>query len=249
MDSSYDRKKVADLSEEELLSLGYIGENVPSNITAMVEQIRADPTHFGRVTCSQMDWIIREESRQSEPAPPPLSDAELVSSLFSNDPDAFSVVGPDMISKYEKRFWYHGISRNPPDLLWRSDLETNPFPIPSAGDLSFKIPVKEIHPGMFGTRLQAVWSTVAPQIIGSIKAHGIQLTTLQTVRFSTTTFEGDTEKETMRPAVIWITVKPDTTNAQAVCDATPDIMRILSDVQITDVVVEWYEGAVERLLG
>ncbi|KAI0027899.1 hypothetical protein K488DRAFT_60172, partial [Vararia minispora EC-137] len=37
-------------------------------------------------------------------------------------------------------------------LLWRSDFETNPFPIPVLGDRFFKIPAKAAY-GVFGTRL------------------------------------------------------------------------------------------------
>ena len=49
-----------------------------------------------------------------------------------------------------------------------------------------------------------------------------------------------------------IAVHPNTNNARAVRDATPDdILHILSlnDAQVTGAVVEWYEGTVERLAG
>lgn len=58
-------------------------------------------------------------------------------------------------------YWYHGISGNPPKLMWRSDLEANPFPIPAPGARFFKIPNKTAH-GVFDTPLNAVWGTVAP---------------------------------------------------------------------------------------
>ena len=49
---------------------------------------------------------------------------------------------------------------------------------------------------------------------------------------------------------MWIAVHPDTTNARAVRDATPDdIVHILNDAQVTGAVVEWYEGTVEGLAG
>ena len=37
---------------------------------------------------------------------------------------------PDLISEYEMNFYYHGISGNPPKLLWRSNLESDPFLTP-----------------------------------------------------------------------------------------------------------------------
>ena len=177
------------------------------------------------------------------PTSPTLSDAEILFSQLSNDSDAYAVVAPYLISKYEMNFWYHGISDNPPKLMYRSDLETNPFPIPPPGTNFFKIPTKTVH-GVFKTPLNAVWDTVAPQILASMKAHGLQYSALVAVRFSTVE---DGKDETFGPVVVWIAVRPNTTNAEAVRDATPDILNVLADVQITDVVVEWYEGLVGPL--
>ena len=56
-------------------------------------------------------------------------------------------------------------------------------------------------------------------------------------------------EEIFGPIVICIAVRPKTTNAGAVRDATPDIFDILTASQITGVVVEWYEGSVVRLAG
>jgi hypothetical protein len=141
------------------------------------------------------------------------------------------------------KYWYHGISGNPPELMWRSDLETNPFPIPALGARFFKIPQKTAH-GVFNTPLNAVWGTVARQILASMKDRGLKYSALKTARFSTV----EDGKETFGPVVVWIAVRPNTTNAEAVHDATPDILQILADFQITDVVVEWYEGSVKRLV-
>jgi hypothetical protein len=132
-------------------------------------------------------------------------------------------------------FWYHGVSDNPPKLMWRSDLETNPFPIPPPGTNFFKIPTKTAH-GVFNTPLNDVWDdTVAPRILASMKAHGLKYSALKTARFSTVE---DGKDETLGPIVVWIAVRPNNTNAGAVRDATLDILHILADVQITDVVVE-----------
>ncbi|EJC98343.1 uncharacterized protein FOMMEDRAFT_31823 [Fomitiporia mediterranea MF3/22] len=40
---------------------------------------------------------------------------------------------------------YYSISSNPPKLMWRSDLKTNPFPNPSPGAHFFKVPTKTAH--------------------------------------------------------------------------------------------------------
>jgi len=166
---------------------------------------------------------------------------------MSNDSDTFrTVVAPDLISKYEMNFWYHGVSGDPPKLLWRSDLETNPFPTPPPGANFFKIPTKTAH-GVFNTPLNEVWDDiVAPQILASMKARGLKYSALKTARFST---DEDGEGDTFGPIVLWIAVRPNTTNARAVRDATPDILQILADVQITGVVVEWYQASVVKLVG
>lgn len=107
----------------------------------------------------------------------------------------------------------------------------------------FEVPTKTAH-GVFNTPLNDVWHNVAPQILASMKANGLRYSALQTVRFSALV----DEEETFGPVVVWIAV-PLNTKASAVHDATPDILSILSEAQITDVVVEWYEGTVERLVG
>ena len=187
--------------------------------------------------------VAEAPASPTSPTSPTIGEVEALYSQLGNDSDAHTVVAPDLISKYEMNFWYHGISGDPPNLMYRSDLETNPFPIPPPGTDFSKIPTKTAH-GVFNTPLNAVWENVAPQILKSMKANGLQYTALSTARFST--FE-DGKGETLGPVVVWIAVRPDTTNAKAVRDATPDILNILSDVQITDVVVEWYEGLVTRL--
>ena len=126
-------------------------------------------------------------------------------------------------------------------------LETNPFPFPPPGTKFSKLPAKTVH-GIFKTPLNDVWGDVAPQILASMKARGLKYSALQAVRFSTVE-DGKDEDETFGPIVIWIAVRPNTTNARTVRDATPDILRILADAQITGVVVEWYEASVVRLSG
>lgn len=128
--------------------------------------------------------------------------------------------------------------------MWRSDLESNPFPIPPPGTEFSQIPAKYVRCGVYNTPLGKVWNTVAPRILATVEAHGLKFSSLGAVRFAT--FE-DGKEEKLGPAVILIAVLPGTTNAGEVRDATPDILRILSDVQVTDVVVEWREGMVVNL--
>ncbi|KAI0666089.1 hypothetical protein C8Q78DRAFT_1141073 [Trametes maxima] len=229
MDPAYAAKEIVDLSDAELISLGFLGENVAPEVKDIVEKVKACPDYLGVV-------------RFSRPAP---SKAETLYSKLNNDVDSNTVVAPNLISEYEMNFWYHGISVDPPKLMWRSDLETNPFPIPPPGTPFLKIPTKAAH-GVFKTPLNDVWDVVAPRILASIKSRGLRYYALSTVRFWTAE---DGKDETRGPVVVWIAVDPNAADPKAVRDATPDILHILADVQITDVVVEWYEGSpVARLV-
>ena len=218
---------------------------------------------FSAVNCFQVDLLRRTYSAEpsaqesagsptsptSQPFPtsPGVSEADTVFSQFTSYSEAMTVVAPDLVSPYEMRFFYNGISSDPPRLLWRSDLETNPFPVPAVGDRFPKIPTKTAY-GAFNTPLSDVWDdTVAPRIIASMKTYNIKYSALQTARFGTV-FEENGE-EVFGPVVVWIAVHPNTTNAGAVRDFTPNVLHILNDAQITGVVVEWIEGTVERLDG
>ncbi|GBE84205.1 hypothetical protein SCP_0601830 [Sparassis crispa] len=236
MDPAYQNRKIVNLSDKELRTLNFLGQNVAPGVRAIVDKVKADPVNLGSMTCFMVDCLNRRYSAQPPPqdavasstsptfpTSPTISEADTIFSQLSNDSDALTVIAPALISKFEMKYWYHGISGNPPELMWRSDLETNPFPIPALGARFFKIPQKTAH-GVFNTPLNA--------------DRGLKYSALKTARFSTV----EDGKETFGPVVVWIAVRPNTTNAEAVCDATPDILQILADFQITDVVVEWYEG-------
>jgi len=192
----------------------------------------------------------KQDARQSPVSPmfptsPTLSDAETPYSTLSVDSDAHTVVSPHLVSNYEKHFYYHGVSGDPPQLLYRSDLETNPFPIPPPGTRFSKIPSKTAN-GIFGTPLNLIWDDqIVPQIFTVMKSNDIKCSALTTARF-TTVADGNV---TTGPDVVWIAVRPNTTKAEALRDVTPDILQIFTDSQITGIVVEWYEGEVSKLAG
>ncbi|KAG8718408.1 hypothetical protein FRC08_005310 [Ceratobasidium sp. 394] len=66
-----------------------------------------------------------------------------------------------------------------------------------------------------------------------------------TTRFSTV--ENDVESS-LGPVVVWIAIRTGTKPRDA-CNAMPDILRVLSSFNISNVVVEWYEGEVVPLDG
>jgi hypothetical protein len=93
----------------------------------------------------------------TSPTSPTLSTKTLFLQL-SIDLDAHTIVAPNLILKYEINFYYHGVSSNPPKLLWCSDIETNPFPTPLQALPStnfFKIPTKTAY-GVFKMPLNAI---------------------------------------------------------------------------------------------
>ncbi|KAJ3793131.1 hypothetical protein GGU11DRAFT_853224 [Lentinula aff. detonsa] len=239
MDEVYMDKKIVDPSDNELVNLGFLGPNVAPGIKSLIEKVKANPVHLGNVTCFMVDVTKRKYAAQAQPPASPISttinEAEMLYSELSNDPTALTVITPELISQYERNFYYHGVSGNPPKLLWRSDLETNPFPIPAPGTNFYKIPTK----------------TACGVFVGSSKRrstrYGTIASPLKSWHRSRPT--GSSGHESFGPIIVWIAVRPNTPNAEAVRDATPDILRILANVQITDAVVEWYEGSVVSLSG
>ncbi|KIN92951.1 hypothetical protein M404DRAFT_963035, partial [Pisolithus tinctorius Marx 270] len=147
------------------------------------------------------------------------------------------------ISEWERATYYNGICYDHPDLLYRSDLAENPVPIPKGRHRH--PPTKTIY-GVFNTSLNAVWDTAAPQIRDLLKARTIRYSAIQTARFLTHDEDG---KDTLGLVVIWIATHPNTTTAENVCDASQAILALLEDNGVEGVVVEWYEGVVEKLSG
>ena len=143
-----------------------------------------------------------------------------------------------LISEFERVHYWNGISMDPPELLYRSDPDLNPFPVPPPGTSRwFELPVKTAE-GVFGTPLNAVWHIVAPMMVALLKKRGIKYSALKTVRFSTRDEDG---KKTLGPIVIWIATHPNTTSAEDARDASPDILHILKEHKV--------EGSVEKLSG
>jgi len=167
------------------------------------------------------------------------SDTSAAFSL-SSSPLSTAVVTPHLISEYERTIYYHGISPDPPQLLWRSDLLSNPFSIPTGRYTH--LPIKTAH-GVFNKALSAVWHAVVPKIIKLLKDHSIRYSAIKSVRFSTLCEDG---QETLGPIVLWIAT-PSTTTAENARDVSPAILSILEAHGVKDMVVEWYEGMVEKL--
>ena len=180
-----------------------------------------------------------------------LSPASLTTSKESSYPPARSLatdataVSPYDISDWERTTYCHGISPggDHPELLYRSDLLENPFPTPT-GRHSHLL-TKTAH-GVFNTPLNAVWDTVAPMIRELLKTLKIRYSVFKAVRFLT---HGEDGKDTLGLVVVWIATHPGTTTAENAHDASLEILSLLQAKGVEGVVVEWYEGVVEKLGG
>ncbi|KAJ3723572.1 hypothetical protein DFJ43DRAFT_647021 [Lentinula guzmanii] len=164
--------------------------DVAPGINRLVKEVKAYPAHLGNVTCFIVDVANRKYPAQAQASPqdaalvpaspispisPTVSEAKTLYSELSIGSDALVVVARDLIPQYEEKFYCHGVSGNPPQLMWRSNLETNPFPIPAPGTNFHKIPTKTAF-GVFNTSLNEVRDdSVAPKILASMKAPQAQV--------------------------------------------------------------------------
>lgn len=154
-----------------------------------------------------------------------------------------TALSPYVISDWERTTYYHSISPDYPDLLYRLDFLEHPFPIPKGRHPH--VPMKTAY-GVFNTPLNPVWDTVAPQIRQLLKTQKISYSAIKAARFVT---HGEDGKDTIGPIVIWILTHPTTTTTEKAHDASPDIIALLKAYGVAGAVVEWYEGAVEKLSG
>ena len=177
------------------------------------------------------------------PTSPPLSEATSYLSALTVASGA-TPAASYIFSDLERTTYYRGISLDPPELLYRSDLLKNPFSIPK-GRFA-RLPTKTVY-GVFNTPLNAVWDTVAPQIRDTLKARNVCYSAIKAARFLT--HGGEDGEDTLGPVVIWIATHPTTTTAKNAHDASPDILALLKANGVEGAVVEWYEGAVEKLSG
>ena len=176
------------------------------------------------------------------PASPTVSETSTAFSALSVDSTA-TVENPTLISEYERITYFHGTSLNPPGLLYRSDLVTNPFPLPKGRHSA--TPTKTAY-GVFNTPLNPVWHDVAPQICDYLISCAIRYAFVLPVRIFTHAEDG---KGSLGPIVIWIATHPRTTTAQDAHAASPYIIHLLEKVGVEGAVVEWFEGTVKRLAG
>ena len=163
----------------------------------------------------------------------------------ASDATPVSVHGPD---EYETTTYYNGITgdHDHPDLVYRSDFLTTPFPKP-VGRFAYA-PVKSLR-GVFDNPLNGVWDTVGPQIRNLIKARKINWSSIDPARFFTHAPLGEAAKGSLGPVVIWIGVIPGSTSVDTAHKVSQEILTLLRENGVDDVVVEWREAVLQRLAG
>ncbi|KAF8884628.1 hypothetical protein BD779DRAFT_1536166 [Infundibulicybe gibba] len=152
-----------------------------------------------------------------------------------------TIVSPYAPDEYERAAYYNGITGyggSDPELVYRSDFLTTPFPKPE-GRFGY-IPVKSAY-GVFDTPLNNVWDAVGPQIKDLIKSRGVNWSSIDPARFFTHSPEedqGTTKDGTLGPVVIWVGVIPGSTSADTAHESG-----------VRDAVLEWREAVPARLAG
>ncbi|KAI0044591.1 hypothetical protein FA95DRAFT_1562042 [Auriscalpium vulgare] len=78
MDPAYIDKKVVDLTDAELIALGFQGEHVAPGIKHIIDSVRASPENLGTVTCFMIDLLMRSypdpnKAPPQDPTQPPAS--------------------------------------------------------------------------------------------------------------------------------------------------------------------------------
>ncbi|CAE6475016.1 unnamed protein product [Rhizoctonia solani] len=166
-----------------------------------------------------------------------------VASLAS---EALAITGDQLLSEFERVHYYNGVSVVPPEIYYRSNLDTVTSKLPVPGQQNFfEIPFKTAE-GVLGTPIVAVWPRVAPLIVALFKSSGVKYSAFHPAFFST--LNDDMEKD-MGPLVIWVATHPGTTSAEKARDVSPAVLSILVKHGIEGAVVEWIEGKPEPLTG
>ncbi|KAG8704062.1 hypothetical protein FRC08_002480 [Ceratobasidium sp. 394] len=239
------------LSDPQLTSAGFLGDGAYETIKHTIQVARENPVLGGFVTF----WMLEcqkaraDHDAQQPPSSPTLSDTPTVFlqiSVASLTSEAVTVVGDHLLCDFERVHYYNGVSVVPPEIYYRSNIDTVKFKLPVPGQQHFfDIPFKTAE-GVLGTPIVAVWDQVAPLIVELFKSTGVKHSAFHPAFFST--LNGDMEKD-MGPLVIWVATHPGTTSPDKARDVSPAVLSILVQHGIEGAVVEWIEGKVEPLTG
>ncbi|KAG8768077.1 hypothetical protein FRC12_005778 [Ceratobasidium sp. 428] len=194
---------ISQLSDQQLTSAGFLGDGefirVYGTIKHTIEVARANPVLAGFVTFWMLDCqkARADHNAQQTPSPPTLSGTPTVFSQISVArlaSEAVTVVGSHLLCEFERIHYYNGVSVDPPEIYYRSNIDTVKFNLAVPGQQNFfETPFKTAE-GVLGTPIVKVWDEVAPLIVGLFKFAGVRYSALHPAFFST--LNEDMEKHT-----------------------------------------------------
>ena len=147
-----------------------------------------------------------------------------------------------IISKVEATFYYAGIQRSPPKLVYRTSKD--PFE-PPTGPEAYRH-LKYLYP-VCDQRLGERWEDVRPKIRDLLDKHQVRFSTIDLVCFCTAP-----EQQTLpviSPVVILVGVLPDSLAGEDAFASANTILALLEDEGISAVDVEFRESVFRRSSG
>jgi len=165
----------------------------------------------------------------------PCLDNEYASSVSSAPP-------PHVISKVEATFYYAGISRSPPKLVYRTSKD--PFVMPKGPEAYRRL--KHPYP-VYDHKLGDNWENVRPKVRDLLDKHQVRFSTIDLVRFRTV--PDQQTPAVISPVVIWVGVLPDSLAGEDAFNSANAILALLEDEDITAVDIEFRESVFRRSAG
>jgi hypothetical protein len=156
--------------------------------------------------------------------------------------DVSSGSPPHIISKVEATFYYAGISRSPPKLVYRTSKD--PFVMPKGPEAYHRL--KHLYP-VCDHKLGDKWEDVRPKVRDLLDKQQVRFSTIDLVRFRTV--PDQQTPAVISPAVIWVGVLPDTLAREDAFNSANAILALLEDEDITAVDIEFRESVFRRSAG
>ena len=149
---------------------------------------------------------------------------------------------PYVISEAEATFYYAGISRSPPKLVYRTSRD--PFVMPKGPEAYRRL--KYLYP-VYDHRLENRWEHVRPKVRDLLDKQQVRFSTIDLVRFRTVP---DQQTPTaISPVVIWVGVLPDSLASKDAFNSANAILALLKNEGITTVEIEFRESVFRRSAG
>ncbi|KAF8645404.1 hypothetical protein AX16_007838 [Volvariella volvacea WC 439] len=172
----------------------------------------------------------------------PGSEASHLSALTLVSQTDDTVSAPYAVSTQERAWYYYGVTADgdQPELLYRTSSKEDPW-VPPVGRHA-NMPTKSARPA-HDTQLSKVWGTVGPKVEDLVHAAVKGSYSIDPARFFTVPPGEDVKNGTLGPAIVWVTVHPDSNiSVDTVHDVSQSILELLAENGVNDAHVEWCEG-------